>query len=192
MDRNNRARHSGTNDKHIATSRPVTRGQDELRSAKRRRSNIPRERNQSEASGVASASNRSPPFVQVLDEEDQHHIHSSPLPSMNYANGSSKPDDISRVTYDFMASSDAQQSAHASWITQNPMQTGSASSLSSMYVDLNTDDNALASVEHYGGPNNWRQRGPLSPLGLSDPSGFDIFGGATWESLIDIMDVQRY
>jgi hypothetical protein len=136
--------------------------------------------------------NRSPPFVQVLDEEDQHHIHSSPLPSMNYANGSSKPDDISRVTYDFMASSDAQQSAHASWITQNPMQTGSASSLSSMYVDLNTDDNALASVEHYGGPNNWRQRGPLTPLGLSDPSGFDIFGGATWESLIDIMDVQRY
>lgn len=191
VDRNNREQYYDTNDKHIATSPSVTRGQDELPSAKRRRSNLQRERTQSEdASGLASASNKSTP--QVLDEEDQHHIHSSPLPSMNRANDGSKPDAISTDTYDFMASSEAQQSAHAQWIAQNPMQTGSATSLSSMYMDLNTDGNALASVEHYGGPNNWRQRGPLTPLGLFDPSGFDIFSGATWESLIDIMEVQRY
>lgn len=193
MDQNNKAKYSDTNDRHIDKSGPVTRGQDELPPTKRRRPNLRRERNQStDTSVVVSVSNGSPAFIQVLDEEDQRHIHSSPLPSMNCTRDSSKPDAISTVPYDIVASLEAQQSAQAQWTAQNPMETGSASSLSLMYTDLNTDYNAVASAEHSGGPNNWRQRGPLTPLGLYDPSGFDIFGGVTWESLIDIMDVQRY
>lgn len=188
--RNSRQRYSGAPENHITASRSIARDHNERPPAKRRRSNVAMERHQSQVGSYAAvATDRSPSLRQVLDQEEPH-SNFSPQTSIHHINDAYKHGAINTTTDDFMARSETRQLGHSQWIAENPAQIGSASSLSSVYVDLNTEDDGLA--DHLGGPNNWRQKGLLTPLGFSDPSGYDIFSGATWESLIDIMDGQDY
>jgi hypothetical protein len=190
--RNSGQRYSSTTENHMTASRSIARDHNGPPPAKRRRSNVPIERHQSQVDSYAAvATDRSPLLRQVLDQEEPH-ANFSPQTSIHPTHDAYKHGTINTTTDDFVARSETRQLAHSQWIAQNPVQTGSASSLSSVYVDVNTEYDGLVAVDHLGGPNNWRQRGPLTPLGLSDPSGYDIFSGATWESLIDIMDGQDY
>jgi hypothetical protein len=191
--RNNRQR-SGLEEKRMTTSQPVAQVQNELPRTKRRRTDWQTERHQSEdGSYIVSLPERSPSFRQIAgDEEDHPHADLLPQAPMHHTDNAYKQNAVSTVTYDLTATSEAQSSAYSQWTTQNPVQTGSADPLSSIYINMNADSHGFATAEPYGGPNHWRRTGSVIPLGLPDSSAFDIFGSATWESLIDAMDMQGF